>query len=487
MTSCVGIDIGPSAIRLVELSQRFGKLHLLATDEKKLAIEDIANSPAGLESVLGEVGHQVGRRAKAQVVLGLPYNQVFFCNFVTELADPDEVRRLLRFELEDDIPIPFEDLVTDICGRRNVREEGHEYLIAAVSRRDLHAWADAVAKTGRRCLALSTDVCALHAALGACNAEYKDGTQMILHTDGDRIVLGMVEDGNIINARHLSYAGAANALGATLAREIELTCRAVYGRRRQTLLKIHLSGPDALIHELSAVMSSVGAGYEIHEVSLSSSIHSNADVKLGSEYALAFGLAATGLGVVGKAVNFLEADTSQADKVVKSRVKRTALMSAGLLVVILVLSGAKMFGDLRALEAQHTKVGAEIRAVFTEVFPDETKIVNELAQMTERFDPLRKECNMLMTTVGKEIRPLALLHIFSEKLTSDRGITISSFSVTEKIVRITGTGRSFESVEQFLKELHQVSYFRTVELEDVMLNRGSDRPEFRMLITVGSG
>ena len=58
-------------------------------------------------------------RANTVVVTGLPYEKVFFSSLRTELTKREDVRRLLKFELEDDFPLPVDDLVADVCSRRS--------------------------------------------------------------------------------------------------------------------------------------------------------------------------------------------------------------------------------------------------------------------------------------------------------------------------------------------------------------------------------
>jgi type II secretory pathway component PulL len=208
---------------------------------------------------------------------------------------------------------------------------------------------------------------------------------------------------------------------------------------------------------------------------------------LDGQFAIALGLALVGLDSAGDTLNFLNADLSQVDRAAKSKVKQAALVSAVLLVAVLGLLGFRMLRELRSLEAERAGVSQEIRAVFTDAFPEDKKIVNEAAQMKEHLDSLRKEHNMLAAMVGKRIQPLRMLYVLSEKMTSEKGVGISSFSIKDKTIRIAGTGNSFESIEQFLEELRQVPEFGSIELEDMAQSRGSGRPEFRLLILVKTG
>lgn len=435
-----------------------------------------ATVDAGTQNVaasLTEVIREAGLQAGAAVVIGLPGEKVFFSRLKTEQVKPDDVRRLLKFELEDDFPLPFDDLVADICSRRP-GQGACEYLIAAVSRGVIGSWVQAATEGGRPCSALSTGVCALAAAANL--VEEKDGDpRMLLYADGRRAILGLVQDGAVTCARHLSCTGDPAALADVLARELELTFRGTPGGQYQRPLKIVLSGPDELTRELAGKLSKA-SGREV--------VRLEPPVPVEGQFAVALGLALIGLRPADGNLNFLNADLSQVDRAARSKAKRAAMISVGLVAVIVALLGLQTIGRLRALGSERARLTQEIRSVFVKSFPAEKKIVNELAQMTEHVNALRKERDTLVAIVGKRIQPLRVLHILSERMTADKGISIVSFSAKDRTVRVDGTGGSFESVEQFLNELRQVPDFASVEMENAALSRGSDRPAFRLLISL---
>jgi type II secretion system protein L len=496
MACSVGIDITADGIRLVQLSRRRGKLSVLGAYARDVQPRESSGPSVEAEaqilvSLLIEMIREVKPKANATVVVGLPCEKVFFCSLRTELTKLEDVRRLLKFELEDDFPLPFDELVADICSGRRVGDDKYEYLIAAASRSQINTWAQALTETGRQRSVLSTDTCALH-ALAHLVQPHDDGRpSMLLYADGRRAILDLVQDGLVTCARHLPCMGNAEAVAATLAREVELTVRGTLGRQCQLPLRILLSGPDELVRELSPKLSQA-TGHEVVSCPLPTGDNlttGNGEPTTAPDgrHAIAVGLALIGLGSRGNEVNFLKADLSQTDRMAKSRMKRSALVSAVLVAMVLALLGLRTFGQVRALGDERIQLTRQIRAVFTKTLPSEKKVVNELAQMTEHLNSLRKEHDTLAAIVGKRIQPLRVLHILSEKLTSEKGIGVSSLSMKDKTVRVTGTGSSFESVEQFLSELRQVPEFGSVELEDVALSRGRDRPEFRIVILLKAG
>jgi type II secretory pathway component PulL len=157
------------------------------------------------------------------------------------------------------------------------------------------------------------------------------------------------------------------------------------------------------------------------------------------------------------------------------------------MAVILGLLGFRTLRELSSLQAQETRLSRTIRTTFVESFPEEKKIVNELAQMTTHLDSLRRQRDALVAATGVTVRPLWALQVLSQTLASDAGIRISSFVVAGDTIRVAGTGDSFESIEQFQGKLRKVSQFDSVELEDMASSRGNERPGFRLLISVKAG
>jgi type II secretory pathway component PulL len=481
MRSCIGIDMTSRGVKVAHILRRRDKLVVLHTSRKDVNAQESPSESAQADALLASAIVEANIGANVPLVVGLPYGKVFFSSFRTKLARREDVRRSLRFELEDDFPVRFDDLVTDICGCRTTPERQHEYLVAAVSREQMNECLEEIHESGRKVTVLSTDVCALHAVMQeACPDE--SGPLIILHADGQRMILAATENGNLVYARHVTCAETGTAV---LAREIELARRSEFGGQCQRHPKILLSGPNELIEGLSGPLSSM-TECEVRRADLWPQRQSSEDPELGGQYDIALGYALIGLGI-GGGLNFLTADVSRADRTAKSEAKYAAIVFSALLAAILGLLGFRSLRGLKELEAERADLERTIRTVFTEAFPKEKKIVNELAQMSEYVNTLRKERDTLVAAVGQQVRPLWVLHVLSERMTSEKEIGISSVSIKDTAVHLTGTARSFESVEQFLDELRQVSEFASVVLEDVALTRGSERPAFRLTISVKTG
>jgi len=485
MNCSIGIDVTATAVRLVQVARRRGRVSVLGTHTRLLDPDGLPADTDALRVLLLDVIREAGFKAHANRVIGLPHGKVFFHDFTTDLAPDEDVRRLLRFELEDDFPIPFDDMVVDLCGHRPTNDGRRTYLVAAATRRELDPWVRALATAGSKSCVLSTDVCALAAI--ARLAGVQEGTICgLVYADGSRMALSLVQDGSLVCARARHCSGDVDTIASALARDVELTLRASFRKGHQPPVRILLGGPDTLGQELSEKLSQA-TGREVQWLDASSMVQRPQASQSDGEFTVALGLALLGLDRPEGQMNFLHADLANVDRTARSRTKRAAIVSVVLLAAILGLLGLRTVRELRDLQREHARLNGEIRTIFLNALPGEKRIVNELAQMTEHLNTLRKRRDTLVAAVGEPIRPLWALQVLSETLASDQGIRISSFVVSEKAIRIAGTGDSFETVERFLEGLRRVPQFGSVELDDMTSSRGSDRPAFRLVISVRAG
>ena len=486
MSRCIGIDITPDAIRAVEVSRTRGNLCLLRTYAKERGQSENADGDTVNDLLLANMTREAGFRAGVSVVAGLPCDKVFFSTLRTDLARHEDVRRLLKFELEDDFPVTFDELVLDICGHRNVGDDEREYVIAATSREQIRIWMQTFQQAGMKSSVFATDVCGLYSVLALARSSGDNRPFAALHAEKGRVIVVVAQDGNIVAARHIGCWSPEDLTATALVRDLELTIRGVFRGLTPRPRQILLSGPDQVTGDLVEELSKT-TDYEISLVDIEPVVDVSEPGTWDRRFAIALGLALLGLNGGRPGLNFLHADTSQADRMETSKAKRTALVSVFLVIVLVALFGARMYAMLNSLETENARVDSDIRMLYARTFPEEKKIVNELAQMTEHLNIMRKEHDILAVAAGPRVHPLRVLNALGEKLASEKTIVVSSFSIGDNGIRVTGTGSSFESVEQFLEKLREVPEFDSVVLEDVALARGSNRPEFRLQISVKAG
>jgi type II secretory pathway component PulL len=445
----------------------------------------IADIKALVSDIVAEGNYDVS----AKVTISAPSERVFYQRFKTDVSVGEEIQRLIKYELEDDLPIPFDKLIAGICGSRSLNEDDREYLVGAINRNDLQEQIDIMKRAQLKCSSVTTDVCALK-AVASVNCDLGDRPYIIIHSSNSKIVIAIIEKGKLVRARHfecrdLNGADGDVALttGQVLIREIEITLRSVFGSYDESKLKVLIVG-NSEFHSNLSVRLAEATDYKIVTLNPFERIDCPKQRELNSDVVTAIGLSLMGINEFPEALNFLEIDENKSDQTTEA--KRGLLFTGVLILVIGVLLLGKLFYDLNKLEKQHELVKSQIREVFVDTLPEEKKIVNELAQMSEQLDNVQEEYNTLTAGLNDRIVPLKILQIISEKITPEQNVRINDIFMEPGKVRFAGVASSFESVDKLMAVLHKVPEFETIETPNIDVDSRSSGVRFTLLITTVS-
>lgn len=490
MKRTIGIDINSDKIRMIQLRLKRGKFRLEQSCVREIPKSDPSEEKfaTDIQALISRIIAEENFDVRARVTVTTPANRVFFCNFRTDLSRNEDVQQLLKFELEDDFPIPFDELVAGICGSRILKGDDREFLIGVLSRLELQKWVNTANGAGLECSTVTTDVCALRAVVSLNHNMAGMSHSMILHVDDCRIILAISEKDELVCIRHLNYQdfvltgdNSHRISALTLTREIELTWRTLYRSNIPPEFKVFINGNNELFHDLSQTLQEA-INCEVVALNPFAQINCSEQHQTGFDVAIAVGSSLIGANKSKEVLDFLAIDEVKSDQT--AEMKRSLLIFALLFLAIGILLVANFFFKLNTLEKKHQSMKQEIRKIFMQTLPEEKRIVNELAQMTERLEALQAEYGTLTTEVSNTISPLNILQYISEKITPDQDIGISNISITTESVRLIGTATSFKSVDDLTSVLHQVSEFSTVELQNIDVNPKSGVVRFSLLITM---
>jgi len=481
----IGIDVSENRISVVQLCHGRGTVSLERMHVQQMPDDTSAkeSSAARYRAAIRSAVPKGEFDTRASVVVAMPYGRVFFSNFRTDLSDNQDIRRLLSFELEDDFPILFDDLVVDFCSHRELQQHNREFLVGAVSRSELRDWIETLREAGVECSAVSADVCALH-TVAALNHELIHNTHsLIIYVDGRRTILALSDKNRLVCVRYLNSGDTTEINVPALRREIDLTLRAAFNSHIPIPPRILLSGTDELVHDLSEKLPGE-IDFEIEILDPFTGITCSPQPPRDGRLVIALGLALIGANRGNGMLNFLAADAVEADQTAKT--KRSAFVFGFLLLAVVLVLVASLFIQLNALGNENQRIKREIRDVFTQTLPEEKRIVNELAQMTEKFMLLENEYNTLATEIRGRAPSLRILQHVSEKITPDQNVSVSGISMTAKLARLNGTATSFESVDNVVVILKQIPEFDSVEIRSIDLDPKDGKVRFSLLITMKS-
>ena len=477
----IGLDFARDCLRMVQLSRRSGRfcvenatsvpfdLHGYQEPESRLAL--------GVE--IQKAIEQAGFDRKAAVVTDMPNANVYYSTVTTDLTREEDLRRLIWFETEDDVPIPFEDLTVDMSGHCCTEDITH-CLVAAAHRSEVQSLREMFSEAGMTCVAVSTDVNAIDAIARHTKAVGKDETAVLVHIENSRLIIGIENEGCLVGSRSLAHEGDLENCTGLLITELERTFRAHPLFLDVATSKVVLSASEEVIHALANAIHE-RFDLPVKQLDLEAAFQQSSDIALNPAYRVALGMALMQLSSSGAGPNFIATDLSEAS--LKKDVWRAGRVCASLVALLIVLLGIRTFSRIRALEGRNAGLEQEIKVFFSDNVPEVTRIVQPLPQMTEQLDLVRKAHQVLTEAVNRRALPLAVIQTVSKSFTTEDDLIVSYMALDHQTVRISGTGRSFESVETLAADLRRAAEFEDVKLEDVNANKGDGRVQFRLLIS----
>ncbi|MDT8302659.1 MAG: pilus assembly protein PilM [Sedimentisphaerales bacterium] len=484
MKRSIGIDINRDKISMVQLCFTGGKFSLERASVRKIHESGSSeeNSTTDIKAVINSMLTEDKFDMSAKVAVTAPTDKVFFHNFRTDLSANEDVQQLIKFELEDDFPIPFDELVAGICGSRELNGNDREYLIGAINRMELQGRIKTIKQANLKCSNVTPDVCALYAAVSINHNLIDNIPSVIIHADNSRIILAISEKGRLICVRHFNSQDLTEVQGGTsvqvLTREIEMTVRAVFGPDTDTRRKVFISSNNKL---LDGLFERLPGAMNCEVVALNPFAKIDyPEQQPNPDIVIAAGLAMIGTNEIPDVLNFIAIDELRSDQTVE--IKRGLYIAGALLLAIGVLLIAMLFNELNNLENRHELVKKQIREVFVQTLPQEKKIVNELAQLNEKLESSQAQYNALAAGLSDRVSPLRILQIISEKITSDQNVRINDISMAPESVRLAGVAPSFESVDNLMSLLRQVSGFDTVEVPSIDVDPQGRGVRFKLSI-----
>ena len=483
MKRAIGIDINKNHISMIQLGCKAGKFYVEKTYFHEISNTLPANelSAEEFQAVIKNAITSEGFDAKASVITSMPYGKVYFHNYKTQITSGKDIRRLIKFELEDDFPIPFDDLVIDIISSRKTNENEQDFLVGAVSRSKLQDYAQEISEAGLNCPVITAEACAVKSIVSQNNELNGDASSIILHAEDSRLIVAAVQKDSMIFTRSLENFDATDTISA-LEREITLTLKNISDAAIPLPQKIILSGSHKHVRTLYEDMLKDNK-FEPVISDPFAKINNAAKQKINDKQTLALGLALIGMDNKNSSVNFLDAEKAKAEEAVKT--KRNALVFGILLLALGAAFIVNLFVRLNSLEKENKRLENEIRDIFVRTFPDEKKIVNELAQTNEKYDALKLEYNSIASEVLNRVPTLELLQEISEQITPDQNVGVSDISMTSDSLQLTATAADFESVDNLVDKLKKVSQFNSIDIHNIDMDPGNDRVKFNLAIKIG--
>jgi Tfp pilus assembly PilM family ATPase len=473
---CIGIDLGPTHLRAVQLSQAEGQLRL----EKVFSMKMRRNTDSPPD-ILKTLTKQQGFDIHADVAISMPNDAVFFRNLETDSDQAINSSTLAR-----NFPIPPEQIIVQEHSRRQLPDNKYSLLIAAARKAALHKRLNLITSAGMHPKLAEITIFALHATIAHNHPDLKDSLAIIAYINESHMALAITQAGSILIARNIPIAANSDnnldhLITDLLPTETETTWRKLFSTQIETDTKMYLAVGEKTSSDLVITLEEK-LNCQVITVDPYINIDCPADNNSDINISIAEGLA---LGVLApektSGINFIDADTANTKPALN--LKKELIICAALVTAIAVVSLSSLFIRLSLLEKKYAAIKTEITQTFQQSFPQEKNIVNPTVQLDQKLQALRKDYRLFASFSQAGSSPLEVLRRITEKTPQQKNARINNLFITADSVRLTGSCDSFESVYQWQKLLQAVPEFSNIDVQNPQRDPETGEIYFTMQIS----
>lgn len=477
---CIGIDVGRTYVRAVQMARTPEGLVI----EKAFGMQT-RRSTDSVPKILLSLAAEHGFDRRADVAVSMPSQAVSFVEIQADEAGLQAIQAGETLTLRNDLPIPVEDAVIQVCSTRTLPKGKCSVLVAATSGESICQQLESLAEGNIRPAAVDTAILATRAALAANHPEAMIGTALILCADESLLTLAVTQDGNLLMVRNIPIfcdQGAQLSLEQTaeiIEREVEITWQ-----------KLFDAGPDGSLYILliSAPKTAEQLVAAIRERMECRIVVANpyAKVKRSSDTVDADFPMCTAEGLALRALAPNPSDHNDFLTVYNARMRpggssrKQLIACAALVVVTAAVWFTGLFVRLSALESEYTGLRSQIENVFHQALPQEKNVVNPLAQLQQKIDAFRKEYEVFSPFRPGRFSPLEIMYMLATHSPKEGNLKFHDLLITADSVQAVGTCDSFAVISDWQRLLKQVPGFDVVDIQDQKKDARTGQVQFTL-------
>ena len=247
--SVVGLDIGSSAVKLVELKERKGgdfqlqRLGMQSLSPEAIVDGSIMDSALVVDAIQ-KLNRETGTKT-ASYATSLSGHSVIIKKIQVPAMDEDELAESLQWEAEQYIPFDINDVRLDYVVLEGDAGPGEmEVLLVAVKRDKVNDYVSVITQSGRNAALVDVDAFAVQNAYEA-NYDFSDTKVIALVNMGSSVTnINILASGSTVFWRDLSFGG--NQFTEALQREFSLSYEQARGSQARRGGRPVLTGRGAL-------------------------------------------------------------------------------------------------------------------------------------------------------------------------------------------------------------------------------------------------
>jgi len=522
----LGIDIGSSSIKFVQLTKSFRGQATARFLEKPIP-SSLPDAQA-TDSIIPEWNTDLAkiikdsieekRFASDEYITSLPSKLIMVREVKLPFKEAAKIRQVIKFEIEQSLPFPPEEVVVDFL----VSDENQENaLITAfcLHKRNLSNHLSILNAAGIEPKVITIDSFPILRALkeSVLNLE-----GVIVHIDlgAKNTTVNIFRGGEFAYTRAIPKAG--NFITTKIKNRFEISFEEAETLKKDPVVDLaspYLSDTVQIISkaleeiatEISYTINSfrVKKGeYPVNKILLSGGTSSlkgvaqflgnklNSNVSLflpksffevsGIEqeqaintpiFHISLGLAALETDDEIRRINLRREEYvfKSIDKKVKNNIK----YAAGLLGAIIVLSGFNLTFDLFQKKNENKDVEKRIMSIYREMLPT-GNVVNEVVQAEQYIGKVKEEFRKFQQIMETKSTPLEVMRELSTTIPKDFQVKILNLSLREKKLEIKGEAANLESVDKLQNMLKLSPLFKDIKISSIQMNQIQNIAEFTL-------
>jgi len=521
----LGIDIGSSSIKFVQLSKSFRGISTARFSEKPIPSLEVAkttdpNLPKqeiNLSQILKQAIEEKGL-ASDEYITCLPSKLAMIREVNFPFKDIAKIRQVIKFEIEQSLPFPPEEVIVDFLV--NGKDPGSSMVtVFCIHKRNLSNHLSTLNAAGIEPKVITVDSFPI---LGALRSSIDNLEGIIAHLEigANNTVINIFKDGNFAYNRTISKAG--NFITAKLAEHLKISFQEAERLKKDPA--IDLSSPNSseiaqiilkALEEISAeIIYSIDSfqtkkcADPINKILLSGGTSSlkgitqvlrdksNCEVSLFTPnpsfeildiaeqqainspiFHLALGLASLEADDKLKRINLRREDYTF--KVIDKKVKTNIKYAAGLVAAIILLSVFNLIFDLFQKRNENKVLENRIISIYREIVPS-GNVVNAVVQAEQYMGKAKEDFRKFQQIIENKSTPLELMRELSRLIPKDSKVKILNFSLREKKLEIKGENENLESVDRLEKILRSSSLFKEIKISNIQMNQIQNIAEFTL-------
>jgi type IV pilus assembly protein PilM len=520
MKSVVGVDLGSTVLKVVELRGTWKGFEVVKAAERRLPAENGGSCPP--EQVAQALSELLSAHAikPARVVSAIPAHATFVRNLMLPFRDPRKIREVLKFEMEPHIPYPVEDVIVDFAKIRDTDAGGSEVLAVAVPKMAMADHVRIFDLAGMVPERVDWEIFGELNGYLAWRPVLDSGPVALINLGASKTTVKIIKAGSIRFTRSIVRGG--NALTESIRQRLTLTTaqaealklsdrdrdRADIAESVETFLGVLAKEIDHTLLAYSTrageepvqeiVLLGGGAGlpealpfFEEHYSLPTTLFDMNQRLFPASPMALqpqahlvmpvAFGLAMRQLSRRASGLDFRQEEFALRRSY--DEIRGQLLSIGGMLALLVGLSLFNLYYHLHTKETHYAQLQAQVEATFRETFPEMRRVSNEVAVAREKLREIETNLKGVGSLSGPQGSALEMLRELAVRTPQGLPVKVTDLIISTEGISISGETQSFDSVDNLKKAYASSPYFDEVKVLPARAGASGKGVEFKLTIT----